>query len=108
MIAVMNSATSNSTNVKPRCRWCATSQPPPDELLPGDSGAEPLAPELLPVSELPPGLVPGLSTAPELELPLLLLLLTPPLRLVPVQSGASPLEAATASPRKPITVASQF
>jgi hypothetical protein len=70
-------------------------QPPPDELLP--------------VRELPPGLVPGLRMAPELEAaPLLLLLLTAPLKLVPVQSGASPLAAATASPRKPMTVASQF
>ena len=68
-----------------------------------------LAPELLPVSELPPGLVPGLRMAPELEVaPLLLLLLLTPAKLVPVQSGASPLDGATASPRKPITVASQF
>ena len=70
-------------------------------------GAEPLAPELLLVIELPPELVPGLRTAPELEAPPLLLLLPPP-KLVPVQSGASPLAAATASPRKPMTVTSQF
>jgi hypothetical protein len=71
-------------------------QPPPDELLP--------------LSVLPPELVPGLGMAPELEAPPLLLplLLTPPLKLVPFQSGASPLEIATASPRKPMTVASQF
>jgi len=63
-------------------------------------------PELLPLNE-PAPLVPGLSTAPELEAAPLLLLPVP-LRLVPFQSGASPLAAATASPRKPMTVASQF
>ena len=44
--------------------------------------------------------------APELDAPLLLALL--PVIAVPFQSGASPLDAATASPRKPMTVASQF
>jgi hypothetical protein len=44
--------------------------------------------------------------APVPPLLLLLLLLELP-RLVPFQSGASPLAAATASPRKPITEASQ-
>jgi hypothetical protein len=83
-------------------------QPPPDELLPGAMGTDPPAPELLLVKVLPPGLVPGLATAPELEAAPLLPLLTPPLKLVPFQSGASPLAAATASPRKPMTVASQF
>jgi hypothetical protein len=73
-------------------------QPPPDEPLP--------APELLLVIALLE-LVPGLRTAPELEAPLLLLALLP-VKPVPFQSGASPLDAATASPRKPITVASQF
>ena len=65
------------------------------------------APELL-LNALP-GLVPGLSMAPELDAPeaplLLALLAVPPM---PFQSGASPLDAATASPRKPMTVASQF
>jgi hypothetical protein len=72
-------------------------QIPPEEPLP--------APELL-LNALP-GVVPGLSMAPELDAPLLLLelLALPP---VPLQSGASPLDAATASPRKPMTVASQF
>ena len=64
------------------------------------------APELLLVIGLPE-LMPGLGTAPELEAPPLLLL-APPGNLVPVQSGASPLDAATASPRKPMTVTSQF
>src|ERR1700733_11039498 len=103
----MNSATSNSTSVKPPCRDFPMPQPPPDELLPGATSTDPPAPELLLVRVLLPGLVPGLATAPELEAAPLLLL-TPPLKLVPVQSGASPLAAATASPRKPMTVASQF
>ena len=60
-------------------------------------------PELL-LSALP-GLMPGLSTAPELEAPLLLPLVLLLAVAVPFQSGASPLDAATASPRKPITVA---
>jgi len=78
----------------------AHDQLPPEELLPRR------VPELLPVSGLTVLLVPGFRIAPELELaPLLLLLL--PLRAVPAQSGASPLAAATASPRNPITVASQ-
>jgi hypothetical protein len=76
-------------------------QPVPDEPLPGATGTGGAAPEL------PPGLVPGLRIEPEPELELLLPA-PAPLRLVPVQSGASPLDAATASPRNPITVASQF
>ena len=77
--------------------------------MPGVSGRYVPAPELPPPSELPPRLVPGLRIAPELELPPLLLLLLPtPPMLVPAQSGASPLAAATASPRNPMTVTSQF
>jgi hypothetical protein len=68
----------------------------------------------LPPEEPPPelllnvlvGVVPGLRMAPELDAPLLLALLL--VDAVPFQSGASPLDAATASPRKPMTVASQF
>src|ERR1700691_1658960 len=108
MIAVMNSATSSSISVKPRGRCAAMNQPPPEEPLPGTSGADVPAPELLPVSELPPLLVPGLTIAPVPPLLLLLLPLPAPLRLVPSQLGASPLAAATASPRNPITDASQF
>jgi len=77
----------------------AHDQLPPEELLPM------MVPELLPVSGLV--LVPGFRIEPELELAPLLLLLPVPLRAVPDQSGASPLEAATASPRNPMTVASQ-
>ena len=97
MIAVTNRATSSSISVNPRFLRTATDQLPLEEPLP----------ELLPVSELPPVLVPGLRMAPVPPLLLLLLLLELP-RLVPFQSGASPLAAATASPRKPTTEASQF
>jgi hypothetical protein len=62
-------------------------------------------PELL-LNVLLGGVVPGLRMDPELDAPLLLALLL--VDAVPFQSGASPLDAATASPRKPMTVASQF
>ena len=53
------------------------------------------------------GWCPDWHRRPELDAPLLLLLLLLAVA-VPVQSGASPLAAATASPRKPMTVATQF